>query len=99
MFPFFFEYIVDRETVNVKLYLLKLIGGTQRHFSENICSEDDLRSRILGTFVVKFTACLVSPRIFEHPKNGIIALFNGIFPFERPPRIFGNLVMATVSKR
>ena len=31
--------------------------GTQRQFSENICSEDDLRSRILGTFVaVKFLA-------------------------------------------
>ena len=33
-------------------------GGTQRQFSENICSEDDLRSRIFGTFVVKFLACL-----------------------------------------
>ena len=28
--------------------------GTQRQFSENICSEDDLRPRILGTPVVKF---------------------------------------------
>ena len=32
--------------------------GTQRQFSENICSEDDLRSRIFGTFAVKFLACL-----------------------------------------
>ena len=32
--------------------------GTQRQFSENISSEDDLRSRIFGTFVVKFFACL-----------------------------------------
>ena len=32
--------------------------GTQRQFSENICSEYDLRSRIFGTFVVKFFACL-----------------------------------------
>ena len=32
--------------------------GTQRQFSENICSEDDLTSRIFGTFVVKFLACL-----------------------------------------
>ena len=38
---------------------------------ENICSEDDLRSRIFGTFVVKFLACLPLPRIFEHLKNGI----------------------------
>ena len=32
--------------------------GTQRQFSENICSEDDLSSRIFGTFVLKFLACL-----------------------------------------
>ena len=35
-----------------------LYKGTQRQFSENIRSEDDLRSRIFGTFVVKFLACL-----------------------------------------
>ena len=34
------------------------IKDTQRQFSENTCSEDDLRSRIFGTFVVKFLACL-----------------------------------------
>ena len=33
-------------------------GQTKRQFSENICSEDDLRSSIFGTFVVKFLACL-----------------------------------------
>ena len=32
--------------------------GTQRQFSENICSKDDLRYRIFETFVVKFRACL-----------------------------------------
>ena len=32
--------------------------GTQRQFSENTCSEDDWRSRIFGTFIVKFLACL-----------------------------------------
>ena len=32
--------------------------GTQRQFSENIFSEDDLRFRIFGTFVVKSLACL-----------------------------------------
>ena len=32
--------------------------GHQRQFSENISSEDDLRSRIFGTFDVKFLACL-----------------------------------------
>ena len=33
------------------------IRGFQRQFWENICSEDDLRSIIFGTFVVKFLAC------------------------------------------
>ena len=32
--------------------------GTQRQFSGNTRSEDDLRSRIFGAFVVKFLACL-----------------------------------------
>ena len=31
---------------------------TNDNFRKNICSEDDLRSRIFGTFVVKFFACL-----------------------------------------
>ena len=41
--------------MNVKRLLFR---GTQCQFSENICSEDDLRSRIFGTFVAKFLACL-----------------------------------------
>ena len=32
--------------------------GTQCQFLENICLEDNLRSRIFGTFVVKCLACL-----------------------------------------
>ena len=40
------------------IIMFTMIRGTQRQFSENICSEDDLRSRILGTFVVKFLAYL-----------------------------------------
>ena len=35
-----------------------ILRGTQRQFLENICSEDDLRSRIVGPLVVKFLACL-----------------------------------------
>ena len=35
-----------------------LYRGTQRQFSEKFCSEDDLRSRIFGTFFVKFLDCL-----------------------------------------
>ena len=32
-------------------------GAPNDNFRKNICSEDDLRSRIFGTFVVKFLAC------------------------------------------
>ena len=34
------------------------IRGTQRQFLENICSEEDFKSRIFGTIVVKFLVCL-----------------------------------------
>ena len=33
-------------------------GAPNGNFRENICSEDDFRSRIFGAFVVKFLACL-----------------------------------------
>ena len=36
----------------------KEAGAPNGNFRENICSEDDLRSRIFGAFVVKFLACL-----------------------------------------
>ena len=32
-------------------------GAPNDNFRKNVCSEDDLRSRIFGTFVVKFLAC------------------------------------------
>ena len=34
-------------------------GAPNDNFRKNICSEDDLRSRIFGTFVVKFLVCLL----------------------------------------
>ena len=33
-------------------------GAPNDNFRKNICSEDDLRSRIFETFVVKFLACV-----------------------------------------
>ena len=33
-----------------------MTGAPYDNFRENICSEDDLRSRIFGTFVAKFLA-------------------------------------------
>ena len=41
------------------MYMFKVIPGAPNdNFRKNICSEDDLRSRIFGTFVVKFLVCL-----------------------------------------
>ena len=57
------------------LSLLYLFRGTQRQFSENICSEDDLRSRIFRNISCKITCLSASPRIFEHLQNGIITHF------------------------
>ena len=37
------------------------LRGTQRQFSENICPEDDLGSRIFGTVFVKFLAYYFLP--------------------------------------
>ena len=77
-------YIHAVNTRNVSAMLLRckktgnLARGTQRQFFENICSEDDLRSKIFGTFVglcCKISCLLASPRIFEHLQNGIITHF------------------------
>ena len=51
--------------------------GIQRQFSENISSEDDLRSRIFGTFVVKFLACL-------RPLGGTRVFLGGFLPLGTP---------------
>ena len=51
------RYSLSRPTGNVQTYIFKCFL-TQRQFSENICSEDNLRSRIFGTFVVKFLGFL-----------------------------------------
>ena len=54
--------------------------GTQRQFSENICSEDDSRSRIFGTFVVKFLACLPLLGFSNIWKMVKFPIFNGFLP-------------------
>ena len=46
-------------TFVILFYLCVLLAGASNgNFRENICSEDDLRTRIFGTFVVKFLACV-----------------------------------------
>ena len=51
----------------INIFNINSDRGTQREFLENICLEEELRSKIFGTFVVKFLACY--PRIFEHLKK------------------------------
>ena len=63
-----YVYILSMQDLIIKLFLKRsvlhlgtmkrLFRGTHRQFSENICSEDDLRSRIFGTVVAKFLVCL-----------------------------------------
>ena len=50
-------------------HLVAYYKGTQRQISENICSEDDLRSRIFGTFCCKISCFPASYSIFEHRKK------------------------------
>ena len=56
--------MVEQFELNFNLKL-KLLQINTVNFRENICSEDDLRSRIFGTFVVKFLACLPLLPIFN----------------------------------
>ena len=67
------------------------IRGSQRQFLENICSEDDLTSRIFGTFVVKFLACLPFLGFSNIPKMVQLPIFKRIFTLKRSPTIFGSL--------
>ena len=55
-------------------------GAPNANFRENICSEDDLRSRIFGTFVVKFLACLPLLGFSNIYKMVKLPIFNGFWP-------------------
>ena len=55
------------DNFNNAVQLLR-IRGTQLQFLENIFWEDDLRSIIFGTFVVKFLACLLLLGFSKRPK-------------------------------
>ena len=47
----------DKRLQNM-IQMILTTGAPNGNFRENICSKDDLRSRIFGEFVVKFLACL-----------------------------------------
>ena len=74
-----FGYILGESTENKKALLFfsgkERVGAPNDNFRKNICSEDDLRSRIFETFCCKISCLPASPRIFEHLNNGIIAYF------------------------
>ena len=50
--------VEDRREATILDKTVEKTGAPNDNFRKNICSEDDLRSRIFGTFVVKFLACL-----------------------------------------
>ena len=52
----------------------------QRQFLENVSSEDDLRSRIFGTFVVKVLACLPLLGFSNIYKMVELPILNGFLP-------------------
>ena len=66
-------------------------GAPSDNFRKNICSEDDLRSKIFETFVVKFLPCLPLLGFSNIWKMVQLPIFNGIFTLKRSPRNFGNL--------
>ena len=53
------ETVQNLESPGLSGRVDNIAQGTQRPFLENICSEDDSRSRIFGTFVVEILACLL----------------------------------------
>ena len=77
------------ETTQPWLIMISCFRGTQRQFSENVCSEDDSRSRIFGTFC-KISCLPASPSIFE---------LQDFVPLKRPPRIFGSLFLAEIFEK
>ena len=57
--PCYLRIQFSRQTPGTSVFLdSNASGAPNDNFRKNICSEDDLRSRIFGTFVVKFLACL-----------------------------------------
>ena len=73
------------------------MGGTQRQFSENICSEDDLRSRIFRTFVVNFLACLPLQLGFSNILKMVqLPIFNGFLPLIGHLKFSGAFFLAEI---
>ena len=65
----------------LKAFQLSLASGAPNdNFRKNICSEDDLRSRIFETFVVKFLACLPLLGFSNIQKMVYLPIFNGFLP-------------------
>ena len=55
-------------------------GAPNDNFRKNICSEDDLRTRIFEKFVVKFLAWLPLLGFSNIKKMVYLPIFNGFLP-------------------
>ena len=85
--------LLQKDLLQAMQHLAAIVSGApNENFRKNICSEDDLRSRIFGTlFCCKISCLPASPRIFKHLKNGKITHFQWIFTLKRSPKIFRSL--------
>ena len=76
------RYAFGRTWTNVLNDALRKVisGAPNDNFRKNICSEDDLRFRIFGTFAVKFLACLPLLGFSNIQKMVYLPIFNGCLP-------------------
>ena len=70
--------------------------GTQRQFSENICWEDDLRSRI---FVVNFLLACLSKDFRTSKKWYNCPIFNGCFPVKGHLEFSGAFLLTEIFEK
>ena len=69
------------ESYGVTIQIEPLSGAAPNDiFWKNICSEDDLRSRIFETFLVKFLACPPPLGFSNIQKMVYLPIFNGFLP-------------------
>ena len=66
---------------------------------ENTCSEGDLRSRIFGTFVVKFLACLTLLGFLNYKKMVQLPIFNGFLLYKDHLEFSGAFFLAKVFEK
>ena len=73
--------------------------GTQRQFCGKCLFEDDLRSRIFGTLVVKFLVYLPLHGFSNIQKMVLLPIFNGFLPLTGRLEFSGNFFLAEIFEK